>query len=107
MAVIAPKKLWQPYGQPRQDAADGPHIACLGLLFEGEHVLWRTLPARRDVLGEQPGFDGASEAKAKQFQDAVCITQKVYGLEVSVHDGSALSGFQRAEGLVDKVTGRG
>ena len=86
-------------------------IPYLGVHLEREHDLRRAVPARRDVLGHQPGLLPARVRRARAAREpevcdlevAVRVQEQVRRLQIAMDDVRAVHRLERAERLVHEV----
>ncbi|KAG5462802.1 MAG: hypothetical protein BJ554DRAFT_3486, partial [Olpidium bornovanus] len=109
VVVVPAGKQRPPAEHLREDAPDGPHVDCLGVLLERQHDLRGAVPAGGDVLGHEAGgrrVGAARAARQPQVADlevAVGVEQQVARLQVPVQDVRRVHVLQRPQRLVHEV----
>lgn len=91
-----------------QDASNRPHVDGLGVLLEGQHDFWRSVPTSGDVFGHETRVvllrsGRSSETEIANLQVTVGVEKQVGGLQVTVKDVGGVHGFEGTEGLVNEV----
>lgn len=97
----------------RENAADRPHVDCLGVLGQREHDLRGAVPARGHVLREigvllrgravaRVCFE-ARKTEVADLEVALLVDQEVGRLEVAVDDAAAVEVLDALEQLVQHV----
>lgn len=77
-----------------EDAAYGPDVNGLCVLFEGKHDLGCSVPTGGDVFGHEScfcargfgRFHTACETKVAHFQITVGVEEEIGGFQVSMND---------------------
>ena len=87
------------------------HIDGLCVLLEGEHDLWRAVPAGGDILGHEARLapvrlgrlGRAREAEVADLEVAVGVKEQIGRLEITVNHISRVERLDRAQRLVGEV----
>ena len=98
------RKQGHPVENLCENAPNGPCVHCLVVGSIPDKELWRSVPARRDVVGVLVilgAIEGASEAEVAQFDQAGLADQQVLRFDVPMDQLRRVQEVVRFQDLVD------
>lgn len=92
----------------RENTTNTPYVDGFGVLLEGQHDLWSTIPSRGDIFGHETrivigGSGRSSETKITHFEITVGVQKQIGWFQISVEDVCRMHGLQSSESLVNEV----